>query len=340
MATCGPLMVIGEALVDLMPAPAAATGAEQLALRAVPGGGPANVAVGLARLGVPVMFAGRFSLSGMGPWRRRRLAAEGVDLTPSVSSHRLQTLALVSLAPGGGATYDFYGAETADWWWEEAELPALRSLAGGTVHTGSLAAAIEPGVGVLASWVQGLRRGGDAVVCYDPNVRPTVVGSGEECRRRADPFLRSAHLVKASQEDLEVLVPGTGGERAARRWLAAEPGPTVVVITGGGAGAWAFHRDGRSWHRPAPHVDVVDTVGAGDSFAAGLLASLRRSGCLTPAGLAAVDDATMATAVDVATRAAAVTCGREGADPPRADELGDGLSLSPDWPPPGLASPA
>src|SRR5579875_1386987 len=111
MATCGPLMVIGEALVDLMPAPAAATGAEQLALRAVTGGGPANVAVGLARLGVPVMFAGRFSLSGMGPWRRRRLAAEGVDLTPSVSSHRHQTLALVSLAPGGGATYDFYGAE-------------------------------------------------------------------------------------------------------------------------------------------------------------------------------------------------------------------------------------
>jgi fructokinase len=331
MAREAPLLVVGEALVDLMPGAPGAAGTGQLALRAVPGGGPANTAVGLARLGLPVSFAGRFSLTGLGSWRRQRLADERVDLASSVSSHRPQTMAVVSVAAQGGATYDFYGPETADWWWEEAELPPVRSLAGGIVHTGSLATAIDPGATVLAAWARRLRQSGEVVVSYDPNVRPTLLGSAERCRRRAEPFLAAAHLVKVSREDLDVLAPGAG-DREARRWLEADPGPTLVVVTAGPAGASAFHRDGRTWHRPAQPVEVVDTVGAGDAFAAGLLASLWWSGRLTPAALRAIDDEAVVSAVDVAIRTGAMTCGREGADPPRFDELGEGFSLSPTVP--------
>jgi fructokinase len=325
------VLVVGEALVDVFTDRSAGSGNSatpappgQLALRAVPGGGPANIAVGLGRLGVKVAFAGRFSSGGFGPWRRRRLGEEGVDLSPSVTTDRSTTLAVVTLDAGGAAAYDFYGPETADWWWAVGELPAPADMAGSAVQVGSLVAAMEPGAAAVAEWVGRLRASGSVAVTYDPNVRPAMVGGPERCREAAKPFVDAAHLIKVSREDLDVLAPGAGPAEAASAWFGAQDGPSVVVVTSGAEGAIAYHRDGRSWARPSPPVDVVDTVGAGDAFAAGLLGWLAGHGLLTPAGLAGVTDDAVVAALDQANRVAAVTCARAGADPPTRAQLDAG----------------
>jgi fructokinase len=326
-----PLLVVGEALIDFLPDDRGGAAGEDLAFWGRPGGSPANVAVGLSRLGVAVAFAGRFSRSGLGPWRRRRLAEEGVDLAPSVDADEPTTLAVVSLDEAGVASYEFYGPGTADWWWRRAELPDPALLAGGAVHTGSLATAVPPGAEVLAGWLAELRAAGDVVVSYDPNVRPSVVGDSDRCRAAVAPFVAQAHLVKVSVEDLDVLHPGVPPLDAAAGWLSTAGGPELVVVTQGGDGAVALHRDGRRRHRQGRPVTVADTVGAGDSFTSGLVARLGADGQLSPEGLASIDDADLVAALDQANLVAALTCERMGADPPRASEisgrvLGNGMT--------------
>lgn len=325
------LLVLGEVLVDLLPASAGAQTAQgragaSMALTARFGGSPANVAVGLARLEIPVSFAGRLSRRGYGPWLRAHLDAEGVGLATAVDAPEPCTLAVVSLDEAGVASYEFYGPDTADWAWQATELPDPASLAGACVHTGSLATGIQPGAGVLADWLGRLRRQGDVAISYDPNIRPTILGDGDLDRTVVAPVLGSAHLVKVSEEDLSVLCPGRPVEEAVAGWLAgAEPGPgagpELVVVTGGERGATAWHRDGRRLSRPVPPIEVVDTVGAGDAFTAGLLASLDGQGVLSPAGLAKLATDELVRAIDYANRVAAVTCTRPGADPPRRAEL-------------------
>lgn len=313
--------VVGEALADLLPAAPAggpAADAPTLAFRAVPGGGPANVAVGLRRLGVPVAFAGRFPRTGLGPWRRRRLEAEGVDLTPSTVAAEPLTLAVVTVDPAGVPAYEFYGPETADWHWRPEELPPPASLAGGVVHTGSLAAALAP---ALLPWAARLRARGDVLVSYDANIRPSILGSPERCLVAAEPWLALAHLVKVSEEDVDAMHPGADPEEVAAGWLAAEPGPDLVVVTRGPEGAVALHRDGRRRAVPAPAVTVADTVGAGDAFTAGLLAALWSAGRASPAGVGSLPEADLAAALDHAVLVAAITCTRPGADPPSAADL-------------------
>lgn len=318
----GRLVVVGEALLDLLPAEQAPPGAgAALALRALPGGSPANVAVALARLGVPVTFAGRFSTGALGRWRRQCLGVEGVDLAASVDADRPATLAAVTVDAGGVASYQFYGPETADWWWRAEELPAPAALAGGAVHTGSLATAMTPGAAVLAGWAEEVRGREDVVISYDPNVRPSIVGGVDECREAVAPWLGVAHVVKVSEEDIATLYPGRSPAAVAEWWLAAARGPELVVVTAGAAGAGAWHRDGRCLSRPAPPVRVVDTVGAGDAFTAGLLAALREGGWLSPAGLAAIDDGALGAALDLGAAVASVTCSRPGADPPSRARL-------------------
>lgn len=324
------LLVAGEVLVDLLPARAEAAGTASMDLAARFGGSPANVAVGLARLDIPVSFAGRLSRRGYGPWLRAHLDAEGVALDTAVDAAEPCTLAVVSLDAAGVASYEFYGPDTADWAWRAPELPDPTQLAGACVHTGSLATGIQPGAGVLADWLRRLRRQGDVAISYDPNIRPTILGDGDLDRTVVAPVLASAHLVKVSEEDLAVLHPGRPAEETVADWLAGPAGsagaeqgagPELVVVTGGQQGATAWHRDGRRLSRPVPPIEVVDTVGAGDAFTAGLLASLDRQGVLSPAGLAKLGTDELTTAVDYANRVAAVTCTRPGADPPRRAEL-------------------
>jgi len=287
------------------------------------GGSPANVAVGLARLGCPVRFAGRLARGGYGPWLRDHLASEGVDMSAAVTADEPCTLAVVTLDETGTASYELYGPESADWAWTSAELPKPQELAVAGVHTGSLAAALPPGGDVISEWLGRLRRHGNVAICYDPNVRPSLLG-GIDLPATVRRAVGCAHIVKVSDEDLAVLQPGVPVEDVALSWLAPggpPPGPEIVVVTRGAAGAVAWHRDGRRLERAAPRSVVVDTVGAGDAFCAGLLSSLAGSGTLDPAALASIDDAVLASALERAVVVASITCTRAGADPPRLADL-------------------
>jgi fructokinase len=327
-------LVVGECLVDLAPASSGAAGegsagtgkvgawARQLV--AMPGGGPANIAVGLARLGVPTTFAGRFSREGFGPWLRSYLVANGVDLAPSVNADEDATLALVTLDDQGRAAYTFYGPGTADWQWKASELPDLESpeapgLGIGAVQTGSIALTLEPGADVLAEWLADIRRAGRVLVSFDPNIRPSLVGDLSGYRERFAGVISSSHIVKASDEDIEVLYPGESASDVADRWLSE--GVSLVVITQGALGATAFHETGASAQWAPPHIEVADTIGAGDSFSAALLAYFAKTGLLAPAALATLSEGHLHDAIAQAVSASALTCTRPGADPPTEQEL-------------------
>ena len=327
-------LVLGECLVDLAPASTGApadrtggtgkVGAWARQLVAMPGGGPANIAVGLVRLGVPTAFAGRFSRAGFGPWLRSYLVANGLDLALSVDAEEDATLALVTLDGQGRASYTFYGPGTADWQWDATELPDLTAAAPAdlgicAVHTGSIALTLEPGAGVLAKWLAGLRRGNRVLVSFDPNMRPSLVGDLSAYRERLPGVITSSHIVKASDEDVEVLYPGVAAPEIADRWLSA--GVSLVVITEGALGATAFHQNGARAHTAPPPIEVVDTIGAGDSFSAGLLAYFAKNGLLEPAALATLSEVHLGDAIAQAVSASALTCTRPGADPPTEHEL-------------------
>jgi fructokinase len=315
------VLVVGEVLVDLLSGRSTGPGAMSLDARF--GGSPANVAVGLARLEVPVRFGGRLARAGYGPWLRRHLEEEGVDLQASVVADEACTLAVVAVDSQGLGSYTFYGRDTADWAWRPDELPDPASLAGWTVHTGSLATALMPGAAVLVRWLQRLRSRGDVTVSYDPNVRASLLGEADPVSLVA-PVLATAHLVKASADDMAALYPGASFDEIAREWLspaADAAGPEIVVVTLGERGALAWHRDGRRLRSPGRAVPLVDTVGAGDAFGAGLVSWLWRSGRLSPQGLRSIDDEAFAGSLDWAGRVAALACGRPGANPPRLAEL-------------------
>jgi fructokinase len=305
-------------LVDLAPGPGEAAGGRGRLYVALPGGGPANVAVGLARLGVHAAFAGRFAKQGFGPWLREHLVANGVDVSPSVQADEPATLAVVSLDGAGRASYSFYGPETADWQWHAEELPRLSGVFG-AVHTGSLATTFEPAASVIERWLARLHEGRETVVSFDPNVRPALIADLAAYRSRIERLVASAHIVKASEEDIEVVYPGEDLANVVGRWVAT--GTALVAITSGERGATLFHVSGATAHCSPPAVQVVDTIGAGDAFSSGLLAYLAEAEALSPRGLAALGQKELKSALGQAVAASALCCTRAGSDPPSSAEL-------------------
>jgi fructokinase len=312
------VLVIGEALVDLT----VEQGPNDTPLRllAHPGGSPANVAVGLARLGVPTAFAGRISATGFGPWLRTHLQSNAVDTAPSVTARENASVALVTLDNAGVPAYTFYVEGTADWQWRASELPDVRPVDVAAVHMGSLAAALDPARSVLKEWIGAVYLGGRVFISFDPNVRPTLIDDLPRYRDQMVSLVALAHLVKVSEQDLDELYPSEDPIEVAARWAAS--GPATVVVTHGPEGASAVRAGNPEIvRRPAAPVAVVDTVGAGDAFTAGLLGWLAERDALATARIAALDAAEMANWLDFAGRVAAVTCSRPGADPPRRSEL-------------------
>jgi fructokinase len=310
----GVVAVAGEALVDFVPA------GEPGVFRAAPGGSPANVAVGLARLQVPTRLLARMADDLLGHRLRAHLDGNGVDLSFAVRAAEPTSLAIVAVGPDGVVEYDFRVDGTADWQWREEELAGALDGPVVAVHAGSLALTMAPGADVLQRL---LARAGQAMtVSYDPNCRPLLMGAPDAVRGRIEGLVAVADVVKASADDLAWLLPGRPPEQVAEAWLAR--GPSLVVITLGPAGLVAASRQAGVLRRPGRVVEVVDTVGAGDACMAALLAGLHRRGLLgadrRPA-LRAVDTATLTELVDEAVLAAAITCTRPGADPPTAADL-------------------
>ncbi|MFF7865444.1 carbohydrate kinase [Streptomyces qaidamensis] len=305
--------VLGECVADTFADPGRSSLSE-LALRALPGGGPANTAVALARLGTPTRFLGRFSNDVFGALFRDRLSASGVDLTGSVSAPEPSTLAVADLDETGQATYTFYADNAADWQWTTAELAATQQDDAVCLHTGSLALVRQPGAGRIEDHLAGARE--YVTVSVDPNVRPLLVPPSAY-RERLPRWCALADILRLSEDDLALLLPGAGLEEACDTWHSA--GARLVVITLGGRGALAS-LDGHRVTVPTPAIDIVDTVGAGDSFTAGLLHRLAAvghlGGRLDRLGLEDVADA-----CSFAAHVAALTCSVPGANPPRAEHL-------------------
>ncbi|WP_020130865.1 carbohydrate kinase family protein [Streptomyces sp. 303MFCol5.2] len=306
------ITVLGECVADAFAEPANAP--NELALRVLPGGGPANTAVSLARLGTPVPFLARLSGDVFGRLFRAHLEASGVDLSYAVAASEPSTLAVAELDASGQAAFSFHAQDTADWQWTTGELARVDLSETACVHTGSLALVREPGGAVVEEFLAAAAP--RATISIDPNVRPLLVHP-DAYRARLAHWCALADILRLSEDDLELLLPGTPPEQACDIWHAA--GVRLVVITLGADGVLAS-LDGARLRVPAVATRVVDTVGAGDSFTAGLLHDLGRRGLLggrlTDLGL---DD--VAEACRFATRVAALTCSVAGPNPPWQSEL-------------------
>lgn len=299
-----PIVVIGESVMDLV------VSGDQSA--AHPGGSPANVALGLGRLRVPVCFLTELGTDDYGRQICDHLRVNGVHLSVAEIGTTASAAAVIDPVTGS-AHYDFKVT-----WSLTSGLPADISEAA-HLHTGSIASVMEPGARVVADLLSTSRK--TATISYDPNVRPSLIVDGDAVRRRIAKLIALADIVKCSDEDLEYIAPGLSAEQAAQCWL--DDGAALVVITMGGSGALLAGR-AETVTVPVREVAVSDTVGAGDSFMSALLAWLFKHDYLGIANrvrLASITGADLCALGDFCTRVAAVTVSRSGANPPYLDEV-------------------
>ncbi len=292
------VLVAGEALVDVR--------VEDGHRSEHPGGSPLNVAVGLARLGVPTTLATQLGDDAHGRLVAAHVEASGVQLV-RLPPHGTTATATARLEAGGGATYEF------DIDWDPVRLPDPGGFR--LVHVGSIGATLPPGAGGVVALTREASSAG-VPVSVDPNLRPSITPDLDQARTYVQQVIELASVVKLSDEDAEVLWPGRE-PHSVLDTLSGAPGAPLVAMTRGGEGA-VLAAGGRRGRAPARPVEVSDTIGAGDSFMAALLAGLLVHDLADPAGWTA---AALDWLTGVAVEAAAVTCSRPGADPPWASEL-------------------
>ena len=309
-------LICGEALFDLFLRP---SDTPELYLDAVPGGSPFNVALGLARLGQKAEFFSGLSSDLMGKRLTAFMETEGVGFAHAVRATNPTALSIVALNADGSADYAFYPDFPAYRAITEADLPALGPDIR-MIHMGSIATALEPVGSALAALAE--RECGRRLIAYDPNVRPSIEPDLDVWRRAFERLTAAAHLIKVSAEDLALLYPGGAHDAIARTLL--ERGVRLAVITRGAEGASGWTRNSHATS-PARPVEVVDTVGAGDSYQAALLTALAETGCAHPEALDGLSGDALARLLEFAGQAAALTCGKRGADMPRRAAIGLGL---------------
>ncbi len=307
------IVVCGEALIDLT-----ASRTEPGRFDAHPGGGPCNTAVGLGRLGITTGFLGRLSTDRFGERLRRHLGGASVALGMVLETDDLSTLAVANIDPFGGAAYTFYANGTADPGLTTEMLPVFDETVR-ALHMGTCALVFEPSGSTLEALFLRERALGTRLLALDPNVRLGLVHDVDAYRGRIERMIAAADLVKVSDADIEALWPGDDIiERVA---ALGRTGPGVIVLTRGGDALLAFRSSGDIVSVPAERVEVVDTIGAGDTANAAMLAWLSNHDALSGTNLAALSDDQVAEMLGFAARAAAITCSRPGANPPWASEL-------------------
>jgi len=301
------IVVAGEALIDLVPQGTGALAGLKPAL----GGGPYNTAVALGRLGTRTAFCSRVSYDTFGEALLGGLREAKVDVSDVQRGVEPTTLAVATIDGKGSAAYSFYVEGTADrLFTAPPELPAGTRA----VSFGTCSLVLEPGASAYEELMRSAAAQG-VFTALDPNIRAGLIPDPDAYRARFKSWLPSVSLLKLSEEDALWL----GG--TPREWLAL--GPSAVVITRGGDGLTAFTRDGAVHSVPGEKVDVVDTIGAGDTVNAALLHSLSTQDALSAAALEVLGATGWARLLRFAARAAAITCSRAGAEPPYASELGD-----------------
>ncbi|MEZ5215593.1 MAG: carbohydrate kinase [Ilumatobacteraceae bacterium] len=305
------VIVCGEALIDLTPdldRPDRFT--------AHPGGGPFNSAIALGRLGVPTGFCSRVSTDGFGAQLRGRLASAAVGFDQIVDTADPTTLAVVTLNDAREASYSFYVEGTADRGLTVDDLPPELPASVQVLHFGTLSLVLEPGASAYEHLMQ--REHGHRLLALDPNCRPVLIPDRDAYRIRLEGWVRLMDLVKVSAADLEWLYPERTPAEVAAAWQLL--GAALVVVTDGGRGATGY-RGPDVVTVPTPTVEVADTIGAGDTYNAGLIAWILDRDRSTRAALTELGSDELQELLRFAARCAAITCSRPGADPPWRDEL-------------------
>lgn len=300
------IVVCGEALIDMI---SNGDGTHQ----AAPGGGPFNTARALARLGVPTAFLGRLSDDVFGHQLADLLASDGASLELARVGSEPTTIAMADIDSEGFAEYQFLVQGTSAPNLTLEMVPDRFGPHVAALHAGTLGLVLEPMASTLVDLI--VREHGRRVVMLDPNIRVGLVPDSEY-RDHLHTAISHSTIVKASEADLAWLYPGLGYEAAAERILGE--GVSLAVVTLGGKGAFGAHRDARM-HVEAPDVEVVDTIGAGDAFGAGLLAWMHDHDSLRPDISLEPDE--LREALGFACLAGALTCTRAGAEPPWKAEM-------------------
>ena len=329
------ILVIGEALIDLIE-----NRYQAGAFNAIVGGANANVAIALARRGTPQQFLARISNDRFGKIIRERLETNGVGLNHSIEASELTTLAVVSIDSQGVPSYSFYVNGTADWGWTPAELPTdvdLENLHAKAIQFGCLTMAMAPGNAVIEDWARAHIDQQSVTISHDINMRPALGFDRDTERVRVELVNAISHIIKASDEDIEWLYNLDAGDPAtasrideiARQWVAGTG--RIVFVTRGSEGVSVYRDGGTRFDIASRKINVVDTVGAGDTFCANLLGQLYDADALGADPfdrLANLSDAAIAEYVRVAGVAASITCERAGCEPPTLTDLEAVLAIN------------
>lgn len=321
------ILVIGEALIDLIENRYQAGG-----FNAVVGGANANVALALARRGTKHQFLGRISNDRFGKIIRERLESNHVQLEHSVEAQELTTLAVVSIDSNGVPSYSFYVNGTADWGWTEAELPTdvqLENMHATAIQFGCLTMAMQPSSAVIEKWARDHFNQKSVTISHDINMRPALGFDAAEERVRVERLNQISHIIKASDEDIEWLYgldKGADVNGIVADWI----GDTerIVLVTRGADGTSIYRNRTARVDVPSRKINVVDTVGAGDTFCANLLGQLSDADALGSDPfdrLENLSDADLHEYVRVAAVAASITCERAGCEPPTSADLAETL---------------
>jgi fructokinase len=311
------LLSCGDALIDFLPVKST-DGRD--AIVPVVGGSCLNIAVGAARLGAPTGFVGGISTDLFGRMIAGHAGASQVELRYATRSERQTTLAFVRTVDGE-PQYAFYDEGTAsrNWTYRRGSI-AFDEI--DAIHVGSTTLIDEATATETLAMVEDAS--GSATISFDPNCRPNLVRHKARYVERMDAFSANAAIVRMSDVDFEFLYGGSDYAGRAKSLLAG--GASLVVVTRGIRGAQAWHREAGMIEVQAPAVEVVDTIGAGDSFQAALLFALRAIGRIENVSLAQANSGELRRALSFASICAAITCGRAGADPPRRSDVGAEVS--------------
>ena len=294
--------VTGEVLIDLIP-----EGSER---KPIVGGGPANTAKTLSKLGIDIQFIDGISTDDYGLMAKEELVASGVKLDYVKYSDKPTCLAMVSLSDSGSASYEFITENTATFYFTLDWLPNPQTERPALLHIGTLATVIEPGSSVLFEWAQSVAK--VAPIVFDPNIRPAVISDREQYLMQVERWVSISSAVKVSDEDIRWLYPSLEIDQVVKNWLAK--GPSLIVVTYGDKGL-AGYRVGERVFVDAVKVLVADTVGAGDTVGAILVEAIVKD------GLSSLGGARLEMMLKRAAKAAAITVSRSGANPPTLKEI-------------------
>lgn len=309
-------LVCGEALIDLIKQPDSSWIAHN-------GGGPLNTAKALVRLGEAVDFLGRIAADPFGLQLRTDIQNSGIGMAKIVDATEPTSLAVVEISDQGSASYSFYLENTSNFCWQDSELPSSGLAGYDLLHIGTLALIIQPGSQVLFNWVA--EHSNSSVVMMDLNIRPSVIADAKQYLNLISPWLSFADILKVSDEDLAFLYPTSNWSEIAKMYF-ANTKVKLIAITLGSAGAVLLTPD-HEVRLAAPKVDVVDSVGAGDTFSAALASKLNSFGKLNKSELEKFTQQELFESLEFAIFAAALNCTRSGADAPTKSEVLEAISV-------------